>query len=128
MQADNRAYKSSRDDVVKRLVRSGRPVIRGNIVGMVWGGGMGEREMWVTDEGIRCDGDMMKMMVQECAEQAVKGQVLANFLAGEEEEPLEGQFNLYLDLLFNTVDHLLLDTFLGSDWWDHARVCEDIII
>ena len=36
-------------------------------------------------------------------EQAVTRKVLTNFLAGEEEQPLEREFDLNLNLLFNTV-------------------------
>ena len=54
--------------------------------------------------------------------------VLANFLAGEEEQPLEGQFNLDFNLLFNTVNGALLDTPLCPGGWHHAGVCENIVI
>ena len=56
------------------------------------------------------------------------GQALANLLAREEEQPCERQFNLDFMLLFNTVDHSLLDVFLRPDRWYHARVCEDVVI
>ena len=46
--ADNRDYKSGRGDVV----RSGGPVIRGNMVGMIWRRAM---EVWVGDVGIGCE-------------------------------------------------------------------------
>jgi len=57
-----------------------------------------------------------------------EGTSLADFLAGEEEQPLEGQFDLDFDLLFNTVNDVLLETLLRPDWWRHAGVGEDIVV
>ena len=53
---------------------------------------------------------------------------LPNFLAGEEEQPLEGQFDLDLELVFDTVDHSLLESPLGPDRWCHAGVCETVVV
>ena len=54
--------------------------------------------------------------------------VLPNFLAGEEEQPLERQLDLHLELPFNTVDHMLLKSLLRPDRRCHAGVCEDIVV
>jgi len=61
-------------------------------------------------------------------DQAVTRKVLPNFLAREEEEPLERQFDLHFDLLLNTVDNLPLETLLRPDRWYHAGVCKNIVI
>ena len=76
----------------------------------------------------------MQMMVRYNARmserrvQAVAGKALANFLAREEEQPLERQFNLHFNLLFNTVDYALLETPLRPDRWHHAGVCKNVVI
>lgn len=76
----------------------------------------------------------MQMMVRYDAmmsvkkEQAVTRNVLTNFLAGEEEEPLERQFNLDFNLPFNTVDRVLLETLLHPDSWHHAWISENIVV
>ena len=91
--------------------------------------------MWAADVGIgcetmRCDADdgSIRCKVSAKKEQAVRGKVLTNFLAGEEEEPLERQFDLDLDLPFNTVDNALLEALLGPDRRNHAGVCENIVV
>ena len=53
-------------------------------------------------------------------ERAATKEALTNFLAWEEEQPLERQFNL----LFDTVDH----PSLRPGRWYHAGVCENIVI
>jgi len=59
---------------------------------------------------------------------AVTREVLSNFLAGEEEQPLEGQLDLDFELVFDTVDHSLLESLLRPDRRCHAGVCEDIVV
>lgn len=77
---------------------------------------------------MRCDAGVMVRDLDEGEAGCVTGQVLTNFLAGEEEQPFEGQFNLDFNLPFDTVDKTLLNTFLRPDRRHHARVCEDIVI
>jgi hypothetical protein len=85
----------------------------------------------------------MQMMVRYDAtvpaeqERAVTGKALPNFLAGEEEQPLQGQFNLHLDLPFNTVDNPPLEArfsvltggtmqgYVRTLSYDHARAGEE---
>ena len=72
----------------------------------------------------------MQMMVQQDAARlanekwAVTRKVLLDFFAGEEERPFRRQFNLDLDLLFDTIDEALL----RPDRQHHAGVCEDIVV
>ena len=76
----------------------------------------------------------MQMMVQQDATRlanekwAVTKKVLPDFFAGEEEQPFQRQFNLDLDLLFDTIDDALLEALLRPDRWHHAGVCEDIVV
>jgi len=76
----------------------------------------------------------MQMMVRYNArmsaekDRAVTRRVLPNLLARKEEEPLERQFDLHFDLLFNTVDYAPLETLLRPDRWYHAGVCKDIVV
>ena len=58
----------------------------------------------------------------------VTKKVLPDFFAGEEEQPFQRQFNLDLDLLFDTIDDVLLEVLLRPDRWHHAGVCEDIVV
>ena len=86
-----------------------------------------ERGRVLTDEGIgcetmRCDAGGGSIQCKDVDEKG--GKVLTNFLAGEEEQPLEGEFNFDLDLLFNTGDH----TLLRPDRRHHTGVCENIVI
>lgn len=67
-----------------------------------------------------------RMLIKE--EQAAIGQVLPNFLAGEKEQPLEREFNLDFDLLFDTTDNALLNALPRPDGWNHARICKDIVV
>ena len=77
---------------------------------------------------------MMQMMVQYNArmsakkDQDVMRRVLLNFLVREEEEPLERQFDLHFNLLFDIVDYTPLETLLSPDRWCHAGVCKDIVM
>jgi len=59
---------------------------------------------------------------------AVTRKVLPNFLAREEEQPLERQLDLDFELTFDTVDHALLESHLRPDGWYHAGVGENIVV
>jgi len=87
------------------------------------------------DEGVGCettwcnadDGSI------QCKDVSEKGpgcdeKFLPNFLAREEEEPLERQFDHRFDLLFDAVDYAPLETPLRPDRWYHAGVCKNIVI
>ena len=80
----------------------------------------------------RCD--TMQMMVQQDATRlanekwAVTKNVSPDFFAREEEQPFQRQFNLDLDLLFDTINEALLEALLCPDRRHHAGVCEDIVV
>ena len=70
------------------------------------------------------------MMVQQDATRlanekwAVTKKFYWTFFAREEEQPFQRQFNLDLDLLFNTIDEALL----RPDRRHHAGVFDDIVV
>ena len=86
------------------------------------------------DEGIgcetmRCDADDDSIQRKDVGEKGpgCDEKVLLNFLAREEEEHLEGQFDLHFDLLFDTVDYALLEIPLRPDRCQHhVGVCKNI--
>ena len=80
-------------------------------------------------ETVRCNADEVRYDAR-CRQKGVGGdeKALPNFLAGEEEQPLERQLDLDLDLAFNTVNHSRLDALLRPDGWHHAGVCKDVVI
>jgi hypothetical protein len=93
-------------------------------------GRMSTADVGIGCETMRCDADggSIECKVSAKKEQVVTRKVLPNFLAGEEEQPLERQLDLDLNLLLNTVDGVLLEALLRSDRWHHAGVCKDIVV
>ena len=79
---------------------------------------------------MRCDADDGSIHYEDVGEKGsgCDKKVLLDFLAREQEEPLERQFDLHFDLLFDAVDYAPLETPLRPDRWYHAGVCKNIVI